>query len=52
MKAKKCILIANNAWGYVYKPQRFDSISEAKKEALFLIENGYAHSYRIKVLNN
>lgn len=37
----------NNAWGYCYTPQTFESISAAKKTAREMIDNGYAFSYRI-----
>ncbi len=47
--AKKipCIMIANNNWGYCYHPERFDSIGDAKREGKWLVENGYACSYRL-----
>lgn len=47
--AKKipCIMIANNNWGYCYHLERFDSIGDAKREGKWLVENGYACSYRL-----
>lgn len=50
MKAKKCVLILNNRWGYVYTPETCESIAQAKRIAREAIESGFAFAYRIKVL--
>lgn len=47
MKAKKCVLILNNRWGYVYTPQTCESIAQAKRIAHEAIQDGFAWAYRI-----
>lgn len=48
-KAKPCILIGNTAWGYCFTPEEFLSVSAAKKEAQWMVDNGYWFAYRIKM---
>ena len=50
MKAKKCVLIMNTAWGYCFTPERCDSVSQARKKAREMIDEGFAFAYRIKLL--
>ncbi len=47
MKAIKCKLIGNTRWGYCMTPQTCNSISEARREGQWNVENGYWHAYRI-----
>jgi len=46
-KSVPCTLIGNTAWGYCFTPEKFNSISEARKVAKENVENGYWFSYRI-----
>lgn len=47
MKAKKCVLILNNACGYCYLPKKYESISAAKRARREAIESGFAWYGRI-----
>ena len=47
MKPQPCILIGNTAWGYCFTPEKFPSVSAARKAAREQVENGYWFSYRI-----
>lgn len=47
MKAIRCRMAAYTRFGWVCSVGDYDSISKAKKDAKFLIEEGYAHSYKI-----
>ena len=46
-KSVPCTLIGNTAWGYCFTPEKFNSISEARKVAKENVEDGYWFSYRI-----
>ena len=47
-KAKPCILIGNTAWGYCFTPEEYPSVTAARKEARWNVDNGYWWSYRIR----
>ncbi len=48
-KARPCILIGNTAWGYCFTPEEYPSVAAAKRAAREMVDNGYWHSYRIKM---
>lgn len=47
MKAIETTVILNTSWGYCFTPATFQSKRKAMEHVRFMINNGYAWSYRI-----
>jgi hypothetical protein len=47
--ARPCILIGNTAWGYCFTPEEYPSVAAAKRAGREMVDDGYWHSYRIKM---
>ena len=53
MKSIPVILIGNTKWGYCMTPEKYPSISQARKVGRAMVEEGWWWAYRIiKVKRN